>query len=88
MAMKDMTVRFESDERQTKSVSDVMCLVYQVLEEKGYNPIDQIVGYLLTEDPAYIPRRHDARQLIRQFGRDEIMEVLVREYLENHGTEL
>ena len=57
----------------------------QSLEEKGYNPIYQIVGYLLSGDPAYIPRHNDARNLIRKHERDEIIEVLVRSYLkDNH----
>ena len=55
------------------------------LEEKGYNPINQIVGYLLSGDPAYIPRLNDARNLIRQHERDEIIEELVRSYLKNNG---
>ena len=52
------------------------------LEEKGYNPINQIVGYLLSGDPAYIPRLNDARNLIRKYERDEIIEELVRSYLD------
>ena len=55
---------------------------------KGYNPINQIVGYLLSGDPAYIPRYRDARNLIRRHERDEIMEVLIRYYLGNHGINL
>ena len=56
--------------------------VYNALNEKGYNPINQIVGYLLSGDPAYIPRHKDARNLIRKLERDEIIEVLVKSYLE------
>ena len=52
------------------------------MEEKGYNPINQIVGYLLSGDPAYIPRLNDARNLIRKHERDEIIEELVRAYLD------
>lgn len=55
--------------------------VYAALEEKGYNPINQIVGYLLSGDPAYIPRLNDARNLIRRHERDEIIEELVCSYL-------
>ena len=51
------------------------------LEEKGYDPINQIVGFLLSGDPAYIPRHNDARNLIRRFERDEIMEELLKSYL-------
>lgn len=57
--------------------------VYQALEEKEYNPINQIVGYLLSGDPAYIPRHNDARNLIRRFERDEILEELLKNYLES-----
>lgn len=61
--------------------------MYAALEEKGYNPYNQIVGYLISGDPAYIPRNLDARNLIRRHERDEIIEELVRFYLDNHPTE-
>lgn len=61
--------------------------MYEALEEKGYNPINQIVGYLLSGDPAYIPRHKDARNLIRRHERDEIVEELVRTYLKTSGEE-
>jgi len=56
--------------------------VYDALQEKGYNPINQIVGYLLSGDPAYIPRHKDARALIRKIERDELIEELVKFYLQ------
>ena len=71
-----------------KEVSETLAIVYRALEEKGYNPINQIVGYLLSGDPAYIPRYRDARNLIRRHERDEIMEVQIRYYLGNHGINL
>jgi len=55
--------------------------VYEALTEKGYNPINQIVGYLLTEDPTYITNYNSARSMICKIDRDELMQVLVREYL-------
>lgn len=55
--------------------------VFAALEEKGYNPINQIVGYLLSGDPAYIPRHNNARNLIRKIERDELIEELVKSYL-------
>ncbi len=55
--------------------------VYEALTEKGYNPINQIVGYLLTEDPTYITNYSGARSMICKIDRDELMQVLVREYL-------
>ena len=58
--------------------------VYEVLTEKGYNPINQIVGYLLTEDPTYITNYNNARSMICKIDRDELMQALVREYLFEH----
>lgn len=88
MGFTDKTVRFEFDDSRKKEVSETLATVYQALEEKGYNPINQIVGYLLSGDPAYIPRYRDARNLIRRHERDEIMEELVKFYLSEHGTEI
>ena len=68
-----------------EDIKQTLKTVYEALEEKGYNPINQIVGYLLSGDPAYIPRLNDARNLIRQHERDEIIEELVRSYLKNNG---
>lgn len=84
----DETVRFGFDDSRKKEVSETLAIVYRALEEKGYNPINQIVGYLLSGDPAYIPRYRDARNLIRRHERDEIMEVIVKDYLSNHGVNL
>lgn len=67
--------RNDNDIRQTLEI------VYGALEEKGYNPINQIVGYIISGDPAYIPRNNDARNLIRRYERDEIIEALVEDYL-------
>lgn len=61
---------------------DVLTTVYQALKEKGYNPINQIVGYLLSGDPAYVTSHRGARSLIRRLERDELLEELVRSYLE------
>jgi uncharacterized protein (UPF0297 family) len=63
------------------NVNDVLLKVYNAMQEKGYNPINQIVGYLLSGDPAYIPRHQDARNIIRKLERDEIIEELVKSYL-------
>lgn len=70
--------------RSERNISD--CL--SGFGRKGYNPINQIVGYLLSGDPSYIPRYRDARNLIRRHERDEIMEVIVKDYLSNHGVNL
>lgn len=81
------TVRFEGINNEQNSVSDMLHLVYGALDEKGYNPTNQIVGYLLSGDPAYIPRHNDARNLIRRFERDEVLEELLENYLEKPKKE-
>lgn len=88
MGFTDKTVRFDFDDNRKREVSETLAVVYHALEEKGYNPINQIVGYLLSGDPAYIPRYQDARNLIRRYERDELLEVLIRDYLKNHGVDL
>jgi uncharacterized protein (UPF0297 family) len=65
------------------SPREVLTLVYSALEEKGYHPINQLVGYLLSGEPAYIPRHNNARTLIRKIERDEIIEELLKFYLKH-----
>ena len=78
----DQTMKFNfPEESMEEEVKQVMLKVYAALEEKGYNPTNQIVGYLLSGDPAYIPRHQDARNLIRKLERDEILEELVKFYI-------
>lgn len=85
MSSFDKTMRFDfGDESMDKEVQRVLIQVFEALEEKGYNPINQIVGYLLSGDPAYIPRHQDARNIIRKLERDEIIEELVKFYLQQH----
>jgi uncharacterized protein (UPF0297 family) len=82
MSSFDKTMKFNfSEEPFEHDVNDVLFQVYEALQEKGYNPINQIVGYLLSGDPAYIPRHRDARNIIRKLERDEIIEELVKSYL-------
>ncbi|RYL91534.1 IreB family regulatory phosphoprotein [Sporolactobacillus sp. THM7-4] len=81
MMKLDKTMKFNFDEQGQHDAREVLFQVYDALEEKGYNPINQIVGYLLSGDPAYIPRHKDARKLIRRIERDEIIEELVTFYL-------
>jgi len=64
---------------------DVLVRVYEALQEKGYNPIYQIVGYILSGDPAYITSHKQARSLIRKLERDELLEELVRSYLDKEA---
>lgn len=71
-----------SEEPFDQDIKEILMTVHEALKEKGYNPINQIVGYLLSGDPAYIPRHNDARNLIRKVERDEVIEELVKYYLE------
>ncbi|MCT2537649.1 IreB family regulatory phosphoprotein [Aquibacillus koreensis] len=85
MESMDKTMKFNfSEEPFDESVKEVLLTVHEALREKGYNPINQIVGYLLSGDPAYIPRHKDARNLIRRIERDELIEELVKFYLDQN----
>ena len=82
--MTDMeTQKFEVPEEKD-NMRQILRSVFNALNEKGYNPINQIVGYLLTEDPTYITNYNNARSMICKIDRDELMQVLVREYLFEH----
>ena len=88
MGSFDKTMRFEFyEDPMEHDVKEVLMHVYGALQEKGYNPINQIVGYLLSGDPAYIPRHQDARNIMRKLERDEIIEELVKSYLKQHREE-
>lgn len=85
MSSMDKTMKFDvKGEGIETSPKEVLLTVYDALQEKGYNPINQIVGYLLSGDPAYIPRHNNARSLIRKRERDELIEELVRSYLQHN----
>ncbi|MBR2422409.1 MAG: IreB family regulatory phosphoprotein [Oscillospiraceae bacterium] len=75
------TQKFTVPSDDKENMRRILRSVYEALTEKGYNPINQIVGYLLTEDPTYITNYHNARSMICKIDRDELMQVLVREYL-------
>lgn len=77
----DNTRKFNLAEEREKEMKIILSSVYASLKEKGYNPINQIVGYLLSEDPTYITNYQNARSLIRKIDRDELMQQLVRHYL-------
>lgn len=81
------TVRFDGLDNEKNKVSIMLETVYKALETKGYNPVNQIIGYLLSGDPAYIPRHNDARNLIRRYERDEILEELLNTYLKKNDSE-
>ena len=85
----DKTMKFNfPEESKEQEVQQVMLHVHKALDAKGYNPINQIVGYLLSGDPAYIPRHEDARSSIRKLERDEIIEELVKLYIRENGGKL
>lgn len=88
MGFTDETVRFNLDDGSKKAISETLTTVYRSLKEKGYNPINQIVGYVLSGDPAYIPRYNDARNKLRKYERDEIVEEVVKFYLKGNGIDL
>ena len=73
------------DINQTKriSVSEVILRVYQALVERGYNPVNQIVGYIMSGDPTYITSHKNARSLIMKVERDELVEEMLKEYIKN-----
>ena len=72
---------FSLGEDKEQEMKQVLTTVYDALREKGYNPINQIVGYILSEDPTYITNYNNARTLIRKLDRDELLQELVRQYL-------
>ena len=80
MTDKD-TVKFTVPSDDKENMRRILRNVYEALTETGYNPVNQIVGYLLTEDPTYITNYNNARSMICKIDRDELMQVLVREYL-------
>lgn len=77
---KTTKINFEADAK-TKQVREVLETVIQAHDEKGYNPISQLTGYLMTGDPTYMTTHNDARKIIRRVERDEIIEVLIQEVL-------
>ena len=80
--LNDKTMRFKLNKEELSEAGYILHRVYKALEEKGYNPINQIVGYLISGDPAYITSYKDARTMIRTIDRNEIIEELLRKYLE------
>ena len=79
--MLDGTRKFSLKEDNNQEMKVALQAVYEALKEKGYNPINQIVGYLLSEDPTYITNHNNARSLIRKIDRDELMQELITKYL-------
>ena len=77
----DETMKFDVEKEQNERVKETLKEVYEALEEKGYNPINQIVGYILSGDPTYITSHKGARNLIRKIESDELLEKMVKEYI-------
>ncbi|HIY73429.1 IreB family regulatory phosphoprotein [Intestinimonas butyriciproducens] len=77
----DFTRKFSLNQDRDEEIKAILTSVYNALQEKGYNPINQIVGYILSEDPTYITNYNNARSLIRKLDRDELLQELVKKYL-------
>lgn len=79
--MERKTILFDAAKTQKKSTRQILESVYAALEEKGYNGIDQMVGYILSGDPSYITSHNNARLLISRIDRDELVEEILKSYL-------
>ncbi|MCH5202546.1 MAG: IreB family regulatory phosphoprotein [Oscillospiraceae bacterium] len=79
--MFDKTMIFSLNGDRDQEIKDAMTKVYDALKQKGYNPINQLVGYILSEDPTYITTYNNARNIISSIDRDELLEALVKSYL-------
>ena len=77
----DKTMNFQVEREKNTKAREILKEVYESLTEKGYNPINQIVGYILSGDPTYITSHNGARNLIRGIERDELLEKMVKEYI-------
>ena len=79
--MDQKTIQFHNLSDKSAEMKAVLALVFNALKEKGYNPVNQIVGYLLSEDPTYITTHNNARNIICKVDRDELLRAMVRDYL-------
>ena len=79
--MDDFTRKFDAVQEKDAEIHHILTTVYAALEDKGYNPINQMVGYILTEDPTYITNYKNARRIMSKLDRDELLQELVRCYL-------
>ena len=79
--MVDETITFSLDEDKEGDIKKNLTIIYNALREKGYNPVNQIVGYILSEDPTYITTYNNARSLIRKIDRDELLQDMVKHYI-------
>ena len=81
--LHDPTISFSIYDDKDREMKEILEQVYDALSQKGYNPINQIVGYILSEDPTYITTFNNARSLIRRLDRDDLLHVLVKSYLDD-----
>ncbi len=81
--MIDKTMPFSLKDERENEMKEILGTVYAALKEKGYNPINQLVGYILSEDPTYITTYNNARSLIRHIDRDELLQAMVKHYLDS-----
>ena len=79
--MYDKTMKFTVNDEKEIEMKKNLTIVYDALVQKGYNPVNQIVGYILSEDPTYITTYNNARSIIRHIDRDELLQVLVKSYI-------
>ncbi len=79
--MYDKTMTFSVNDEKEIEMKKNLTIIYDALVQKGYNPVNQIVGYILSEDPTYITTYNNARSLIRRIDRDELLQTLVKSYL-------
>ena len=81
------TMQFHLEETEKVSTREILMDVYEALAEKGYHPINQIVGYIMSGDPTYITSHNGARSLIMKMERDELVEEMLKSYIKNHNWE-
>ncbi|MBP0979256.1 MAG: IreB family regulatory phosphoprotein [Oscillospiraceae bacterium] len=79
----DRTIAFSIKDEEERQIKEILTIVYDALRQKGYNPINQLVGYLLSEDPTYITTFNNARSLIKKIDRDELLQIMVKSYLDS-----
>ncbi len=82
-AVHEQTMTFSVSDDKEAELKRKLTIIYDALKEKGYNPINQIVGYILSEDPTYITTYNNARSLVRHIDRDDLLQALVKSYLSN-----
>lgn len=80
----DQTMKFDVDKENVNEAKEIITSVYKSLQEKGYKPINQMIGYILSGDPTYITSHNNARSVIRKLERDELLEEILKSYLEKN----